>query len=54
MARILIIINLEEGNTMQNFLKKGHNFSEIARLLERSTISLEYKNLACKKTIISS
>ena len=38
-------MNLAERKIMQNLLKKGHNFSKIARLLERSpsTISREYK-----------
>ena len=36
---------------MQNLLKKGHNFSQIARLLERSpsTISREYKKFGAQE-----
>ena len=41
MAKIYTIINGEELNIIQNFLKKGHR--KIANLLECSTISREYK-----------
>ena len=36
--RIYTKMDLEERKIMQNLLKKGHNFPQIARLLNVSTI----------------
>ena len=44
-------MNLEEQKIMQNLLQKGHSFSQIAKLLERSpqAISREYQKFSTQK-----
>ena len=55
MAKSYTRMNLEERKIMQNLLQKGHSFSQIAKLLERSpqaisrTISREYKKFSTQK-----
>ena len=51
MAKSYTRMNLEERKIMQNLLQKGHSFSQIARLLERSpsTISREYRKFSTQK-----
>ena len=55
MAKSYTQMNLEERKIMQNLLQKGHSFSQIAKLLERSpstisrTISREYQKFSTQK-----
>ena len=55
MAKSYTQMNLEERKIMQNLLKEGHSFSQIARLPGRPHRQYREntKNLAHKKAIIT-